>query len=308
MVNYFDLYKRRLELEGVNSGDSLVKSTEKYLKSAIQEHPFYKKIFVDNRETGAIVEREQEFDGLVLHFEPNETFSLGDIVEIDNEEWIIVDYSIDIEKLYPKTYISFCNNYLEWKNNDDETVSYPCNIIGNVSISRSIVTDRHNMNLPDDALTISLPYNDETQEINYYDKFTINKRAWRVIAVDNVSKVKNGKGLLYLILEPTLRRKDNDKEIIEDGYHIVIEGDKEISVDGNYSYYASVYHDQEFVTDEVEWSVDNSELAEIDSDGVLTTYNKTGVVKIIAEYKDEEEEIETEKQKDVRIYDESDWW
>lgn len=117
-----------------------------------------------------------------------EDIKRGNIVEIEDEKWLITTYPED-NKIYRKAEIELCNfsfpvvtgttQVLKGKDSlgrpayETQTTYtyYPCVIKSTLSA----VTENNSINLPNDYLLATLPYNDNTKliklntKINYYD-------------------------------------------------------------------------------------------------------------------------------------------
>lgn len=314
--NYFDLYKRRLELEGKNFGDSMVKNTKNVMESAIQEHPFHKIVEIDGDDYDSALIRTNEGNVKQLLLDPSidEDSLIGKFVKFNDETWLIIDYFEN--EVFPSVEIKYCNHQLNWKDGEDE-YNYPCVITNTLSNREDVKSSRYGYFLPDDSLIVLTQLNEDTNKIKYFQRFLFDEfRAWRVTAIDNVSQVDKNGGILQMVIKSVpIKEGEIDRDIDSSGYSVIIEGNDEIAVGWKGSYQAFVFADGDKTENGVDWIIEDEnssvEIEEENDNELVLLGKNAGNIVVTAKYEIEKEEEENEiieDEKEISIVDEERLW
>ena len=304
-----ETYKRFLNASGGSVRGAVSNSTKKNIVSKFSDHPSFTYVDIDGISTGVRLMDGNNSNIKKIVFQPETEIFIGDFVEISERTWLITDFiPNEPAEIFPSAEIKLCNNYLEWIDDSGTSRKVSCVIENQVSTYQEVNSDRYGVSLPSDTLMITTKFTSVTNRIEYFQRFMFdNNRAWRVNVIDNISKVYDGVGVIqFLVKAVPLKQSEisEDHDVTDYGYEIVIMGNEKVEINTSASYDAFVYLDGDSISESVTWSVDNEYLAEIDSNGVLTTHGEAGKITIIATY--EEENITGEKI--VQITDSGDWW
>jgi hypothetical protein len=203
-MNYFDKYSRRVSAYGGNESETFVELTKNLINQDFADAPSYRVAIMNNEEIEVRFLDGKDSQNKFLLFRPDFSCYRGDIIAVDGENWLIWDFQN--ETITPKASARLCNMILKWENN-----TIPCVVTTSVF---GIDESKQNYIAPTGQINAYVQYNEMTKVVEEDYRFIFGNKVYKVIGVDDIEYVRNGKGYMNIILEITTK---NDKDDFNNG-------------------------------------------------------------------------------------------
>ena len=219
-----------------------------------------------------------------------EEIKRGDLINWDNEYWLIISEIGQKRYSYYKGIIQKCNYNIKF-NFSGTIKQFPC--IADSKIF-DIETNQY-LSIPDGKIVVTLPNNADTDNITLGQRFISMKNAWKVSGID---RTKNGLIILHCDLDATDSSDDLVNEIANaEDYVYTIEitnGDSaNIQETSTLQLNVVVKLNGNVVTDKaIIFSCDNTLIATVDNTGLVTAIS-TGECIITASLQDNPQVYDT---------------
>lgn len=202
LISYFDIYKTRLNAYGGSISNSVKNNILQTINNSFEDSPFYRLVDINGIQVGCRVESTNEENKKKLLFKPDNTNKTGDIVTIDSDKWIIIDYINN--GIIARGLIQKCNYLLKFYLSDNITLISTPAIVTN-KISTGTDQDRY-LILPEGKLEIVIQNNENNLTIKKGKRFIINDEAWKTSFVDKTTIP----GLIKLTVEADVLKDSDD--------------------------------------------------------------------------------------------------
>lgn len=203
-------------LLGVNSlSEAFINDTADIIDTNFHYNPSYKRIKIDGEDKDCTVGHTKKSTDLTIFLRPYEKPNKGMYIELEERTYIAIDYTPNI--VYPKVQIRLCNNVLKWVNEEGVLKEYKCIVEGlSLEVSEgSGNKDNQRLVLTSSAeLNVVVQYNDDTKNIDIGQRFIFDGNAYTVNAIDKLSNVENGKGIIIFTIKSTGK---TDTDNVNDG-------------------------------------------------------------------------------------------
>jgi len=281
MPNYFDIYKQRVAVKGTNVVESLANATKYIIKKEFKYSPFYKQGIINGESIDVrIVENEistttnegKSDNQKQLLLLPDTVVKIGDIINIENENWLVIDFNNN--EIFPEAKVNICHTSLKYLN-EKGVIIQTYGFVSTKNISNDVSENRYII-VPDGYLKYVVQSNADTVKIIRDKRFLLNDSAWRVTFVDRITQ----QGLIYLTLkeEEINETNDNIQLGIADyynnlhGYFIAILNGTTISLDTTQTLQINVQVlDNGFIMDNpsIVYSSSDTDIAIVSSSGLI---------------------------------------
>lgn len=233
----FNSYHNRLGFVG-NSQREAIQNQSRMTQEVLFDHSLsYKPVYIAGQEYDAHLYEDVKDNirsgsgNYMIEFRQGITFPLGTYVDIrDNSDdlsrWLIMETVGDLFDV--KYLIKKCNYELRWKNADGKVIRRWVAFDDSYKLDEGTRSYDNKSTLPEASIVLLLPYDKETREITFDDRFIIddsNRRAIPdVYAVTNRSAMarhENGHGIIKLSLKHDQFNLDTDSQeyMIADYYN-----------------------------------------------------------------------------------------
>lgn len=207
---------RYTKLLGTSSlSEAFINDTADIINMNFHDNPSYKRIKIDGKDSDCTVGHTKKSTDLTIFLRPYEKPNKGMYIELEEKTYIAIDYTPNI--VYPKVQIRLCNNVLKWVNEEGILKEYKCIVEGlNLEVSEGLGNrDNQRLVLTSSAeLNVVVQYNDDTKNIDIGQRFIFDGNAYTVNAIDKLSNVENGKGIIILTIKSTGK---TDTDNVNDG-------------------------------------------------------------------------------------------
>lgn len=196
-----------------------------------------------------------------------EEIKRGDLINWDGGNWLIISEIGHKRYSYYKGIIQKCNYNIKF-NFSGTIKQFPC--IADSKIF-DIETNQY-LSIPAGKIVVTLPNNADTDNITLGQRFISMKNAWKVSGID---RTKNGLLVLWCELDSIISSDDLVNEIANAGdyvYTIEITNGETASIQeaSTLQLNAQVKLNDNTVEKEVIYSSDNSSIATVDENGLVT--------------------------------------
>lgn len=207
-MNYFDVYKKRIQLSGSNATDTSKNATIDSINRMFTEMLNYQIVKIDNVDTEVVIVNKDDSTQKELLFRPNQTVKKGATVLIGTQYYLVTDFNGN--GINQKAKIRLCNNQLTvkgspvtvTKTNDfgeeyEEIVSYdmieiPCIVETTITFDN---TDNA-INLPEGRIRVTIPYT-EHEDIAIDKEFVMYGENYKIMGIDYTQSI-NKEGLIII--------------------------------------------------------------------------------------------------------------
>ena len=210
-MSYSEVYKARLNRNGVSHADRLNKGREANFEKFLHQSPHYVKFDHNGKEVEAVFEpSSQSEDKTVMHVlcRVGEKFEVGDICTIADDRYIFWYWDERKDSGYNRWTVVRASRSIHWINEDGKEYDSEAYIYGQMdnmlknelkSRSRSATLYLENLKLD----FMIMPVHAE-MKINSYLSIEVKgiKKNYRVTGFDHVSTP----GIMYVSMDPTLER------------------------------------------------------------------------------------------------------
>ena len=197
-----------------------------------------------------------------------EEIKRGDLVNWDNEYWLIISEIGQKRYSYYKGIIQKCNYNIKF-NFQGIIKQFP-------AIADSKVFDvetNQYLSVPAGKIVVTMQSNADSENIKINDRFIKMKNAWKVTGID---RTKNGLLILHCDLDTIISSDDLENEIANAGDYVytleITSGDSANIQEGNTLQLTTVVKlNGNIVTDKaITFSCDNPSIASVDENGLVT--------------------------------------
>lgn len=208
-----DKYNARLSLLGNSRREREIKKKQDYILRNATQSPSLKDVLIDGVERKLFVNTGTKPYYKEIESLPNEVFYVGQIVEWEDNHWLIMDSDFD-DEVYVDGSMDQCNWLLKWQNENLDVVERWVRI-GEASAYNTGTKGDLTIELGYDQMKIYMPYDDETIKLKRGMRFFIdnnkeNPTPYIITRVESVTNVFNGHGIMSAIFsEDQLTDKDN---------------------------------------------------------------------------------------------------
>lgn len=143
-MSYFDLYKKRVAIDGKSLTESIKNTTDRIMSMNFKENQSYrlakyKKANIEETTKDIrVVNIDNDFNAKKIYIKPNEKLDEGDYLFFDEYWWLIDGFNINLAS--PSGTSLKCNQTISWKDKNGEIYCYPCNIDNDAYGSKIVTT------------------------------------------------------------------------------------------------------------------------------------------------------------------------
>lgn len=214
MTDYFELYKMRMGVYGDTIRDARIKSTINFITTNFKDSPDYKLVKIGNDSLDSRIISTKNFNLKQLLFLPNQVVNIGDIIEFDNSDWLVLDY--EFNDIISKAYVQLCNSIFKVQVGlEEEIINYDpmnrpivdktpifyetsCVVESKLYINKFVEFDSQ-INLPDGRIIVMFPYN-KCKNVTEGLTFSMYKDNYKIVDID-FTKVINDVGVVSIIAD-----------------------------------------------------------------------------------------------------------
>jgi hypothetical protein len=204
-MTYLDKYRNRMNAESNAGRPNILENSIELINKTFNDSPTFREILVNGELADSRVISTDDSWQKFLLFRPMYVLQKGTVLFLDNESWIVVDFSLN--NLTPRAKIYLLNEKLTWKNSVGSILEQPCFILSN---ALSGLRDTTFLSIPNASLTVVAPYNGNTSTVKLEQAFVFGKNTFKTIFIDDFSNVDNGKGFITFLLESSVSNVDVD--------------------------------------------------------------------------------------------------
>lgn len=281
-----DKYIKRNNMYGENIREVKINNSRRMLSSTFKDSPNYYNVsylsvesdYGEEISTDVQINDKSDIKDEKWITTPYETpLSSGDIFDWLNHKWIVT-ITDDMSEIYKRGILKRCVSNLKWIDNSGvirgEWITFKVDIPSNFGIDESKL-----LVLPDERRQVLLRDNKYTRELVKYQRFILDGRAWKTIAVDRLSL----NGLIILTIdEDVIVTTDDNLELEVANYNSRLSNYKihvtnlidELQIDTAYKLNVQLLKNDVEVNSLLTFSSSNVDVATIDNDGVITTLNE----------------------------------
>jgi len=201
-----DLYNYRRRMSSHNPMEEMEENTKYFVDHTFKDAPNYKKVFLNGYKVDARIDREKSNNQLSILFRPDTEIFKGDIINFDETHWLVENTKDNT--VYPTAYVKLCNEWLRWNDEEGMMKLYPA-VVENKKFD---LDQEEQIIIADNAVTIRVPYNNDTKKINHLQRFIINDIPYEIRGIDAISNVNFGKGFIEFRAEQSLLSANDDLE------------------------------------------------------------------------------------------------
>lgn len=281
-INY---YKKINGMYGTTSKrEADIRALKNHIASGFEDDLLSHPVIISGREQVLSITYTAKEQVSNIMAKPYETFSTGEVVVFDDEEYLIIGTDPD-KSIYTKGTMKRCVGQLKWYDSDGDLHSRHFAMKTDPATNFGTEYDRY-MSLGDERRSIYLSFDIETKDLRKGKRFIFDSRAWKIAAIDTKTIV--GLSIVTLQEDEINEAIDNlDLEIadyynrnqptippvVENEYSIAINGVDKITKGRQSSYEAVVTLDDLIEnTLDVQW--------EIVSEDEITPSNLASIISI----------------------------
>lgn len=214
MINQsFEFYKKLMNIDGVQRKDREINRLKNKIIRYKNDNPSLKTVYLNDTVKEMFIDSTNDFNIFTIKSLPNENFECGDIVKWENFNWLITSVK-DEKKIYTIGEMQKCIYALKWINDKNEMLEVPCIIKSNTSETEqgSFIIFGNN------KIICYIPFNKDTVRISrgmrfFIDNSDVSPIPYKVVGVDNVSKVSKGHGYIILTFDEDILKKEDNTEL-----------------------------------------------------------------------------------------------
>lgn len=222
MGNYLDNYRKRVNQNASDIGDSLKYRSQDYYNRKFIESPNYRSATVSSYEYPTIkkidihatsIERMGGIKNVI--FRPNQELGFGSYLTFDNGIWLI--YDMFKNTVATKAIVQECNTHLKWIDEKGITHEKPCysgasDLGSKAKQSRSEVAwNKYDVRLASGQLFCYVEMDDNTSKIEIDQRLIFGDKVYKVVGYDATTLTSmEGFGVVYFTLQITPKREADD--------------------------------------------------------------------------------------------------
>ncbi|HEY5588896.1 MAG TPA: hypothetical protein VIK86_08075 [Candidatus Paceibacterota bacterium] len=210
-MGFYDLYKKRT-CSSLSDKEVLILETQERVLDGFESTTNYEKIIniTKDIEQGVTIISTNLLDVKTILSKPNEIFNMGDIIDWENNKWIVVDIDMN-DQIYTKGKIQLSNNSLNVYKNYIH-LAIPCIIDQKMTYDK--IDYNPIINTTQGTIMVTCQNNANTSTFTIDDRFIFNGQAFKINAINNFL-LKNILGvnscpLLYLTMSKDQISPDDD--------------------------------------------------------------------------------------------------
>jgi len=212
-MNYFDVYKKRIQLSGSNATEASKNATIDSINRTFSEMLNYQIVKIDDVDTEVVIINKDDSTQKELLLRPNQTTKKGATVFIGTQYYLVTDFNGN--GINQKAKIKLCNNALTLKgettkvivgHNDFGEPIYEEVSSSDISVPCIVETTYFPLdnkdeaiNLPQGRIRIIIPYI-EHKDININKHLIIYGENYKIIGIDYTQSI-NKEGLIIIIAD-----------------------------------------------------------------------------------------------------------
>ena len=222
MAKYLDKYRRRVNQDASNIGESLKNRSQDYYNRKFIESPNYRRALVSSYEFPNIKEIDihttsiERMGGIKnVVFRPNQELGYGSYLTFDKGTWLI--YDMFKNTVATKAIVQECNSFLRWTDSKGVLREKPCysgasDLGSKAKQSRSEVAwNKYDVRLATGQLFCYVEKDPNTSEIDIDQRLIFGDKVYKVIGYDGTTLTNlEGKGVVYFMLQLTPSRESDD--------------------------------------------------------------------------------------------------
>lgn len=222
MSNYIDKYRKRVNQNATNIGDSLKTRSQNYYNGKFLESPNFRKALVSSFEFPDIKEIDihttsiERMGGIKnVVFRPNETLGYGSYLTFDSSTWLI--YDLFKNTVATKAIVQECNSFLRWTDGEGNLYEKPCysgasDLGSKAKQSRSEVAwNKYDVRLATGQLFCYVEKDLNSSKIEIDQRLIFGDKVYKVVGYDGTTLTNvEGKGVVYFMLQLTPSRESDD--------------------------------------------------------------------------------------------------
>lgn len=214
-MSYFDLYKKRIDIEGNSLTESIKNTTDRILSMNFKENQSYrnakyKKANIDeNTKDIRVVNVDNNFNAKKIYILPNDELNEGDYLFFDGYWWVIDEFNINLAS--PCGTSLKCNQTISWKDENGKVYCYPCSI-NNDSYGAKIVTGSDVFGEISQKCKVVIQNNEDTLKFLRPNFRFILSHSDTDVYVVNTRDVGIDNGILTLICSKDVLKNEDDLE------------------------------------------------------------------------------------------------
>jgi hypothetical protein len=290
-LGYFDTYKNRLTIDGNNYAEINKNLLKQKISNSFKDSPSYEECEVTDNNGLSVIKEAVIVDNntlgkdngnKIIMMHPNYNIEVGNLVNYNSKLWLCT-LDDEVEGLYKRGIIEECNYTLKCSMQQGDVIESDC-IATNTTLYSVGLEETKVITLPDGKLSITLPNNTDTQQIDRGMRILHYNHAYEVTFVDYSEN-----GLIILTLtEDELQDQDdlvngvawNGAETdIQHDYSIIIENGTSVDIQRYTTLQLSslVYDNDDLVVNPQLTYVSNSpSICSVNSSGLITALSLGG--------------------------------
>lgn len=288
-MGQYDLF-RKIAQSSLNEKQRSVNSIQNDIINDFKSSPSYVQGYINNETTLKdfhIVTKSLKDEKKLLSF-PNETFSVGDVINISvwNMKFLVIDIDED-QQIQTKGTIKLINNTLKfYPSTSNQLVQIPC-IVGKGKLS---LDENKFLSIPADENIVLCPNTVDSLKINTEIRFILSGDPYSVIGIDKLENV----GLLTIrIKEDQINSADDNLELGIANYYshqsikeiYILNGDSANLLYTNATLQLDILAKENGIIIEnptVTYSSDNTYVCTVDVNGLITAQGTGDAIVTVA--------------------------
>lgn len=199
----FDLYRKKVNINGNNYKEEVLNRSIETFEEYLNNSPTTQDVYINNNSNSIkCVINESSIDKCIqLTTSVSNSINIGDVINWNNENYLIIDKKDLSIKSHIRCIIKKCNNILTFFNGN-EWIEIPILAFNGTLYSLGI-DDSSNLIIGDDKLIVSVPYNDKIVKLKAGYRFIFNKDEgciYKLTMLDTITNVNNKIGYINLTL------------------------------------------------------------------------------------------------------------
>ena len=282
-MTYYDSYITRITAYGDNSRDAQIDASVAAVNSLFANNPSYTTITINSTSTEVILLDGKDSTHKFLLFLPSSTISIGEIVTINSQYWLVTDFVSS--PISPKASIELCNDTLYWQDSNGVVQSSHCVTTRSLLTKMDIKESQYNISLLEGEMNCFVPNNVLNETIKPDQRFYLGNYIYYVGGIDDISNI----GIIRFSMKTTtIKENDNPTlricDYVSDTYSIIINNGSTLSSEINQDIQLSVdvfFGDVLITNPVITYTTTDDEVATVSSTGLISTI-KVGTTVVTA--------------------------
>lgn len=203
-MSFLDIHRKRTNAQGNGYKETVVNASKANMERLFSTSLECKKVILDGVEQDAIVNKGKTINDKKFLFRPSSTVKVGSFVDLNEQKYLIIDVTMDINEIYPFAISKLCNTSFELEGEttvvvigtdprtgrpvEEITESSPIilNCVAEKTVFRSTTDEA--INLPEGQILITIPYI-EHKSIAESQKIDLYNDTYQIIDVDDTESI-----------------------------------------------------------------------------------------------------------------------